>query len=110
MEHDDDTNPNAVDDESRRSAVAIAYSEQDVAPRVVAKGYGLTAERIIEQANAHGLYVHQSRELVQLLMPLDLDERIPAALYLAIAELLAWVYEMDQEDRERKTESKKDPS
>ncbi|RKR06061.1 flagellar biosynthesis protein [Kushneria sinocarnis] len=98
MAGNDDSRDTSAGEESRRSAVAIAYSDQDAAPRVVAKGYGLTAERIIEQANAHGLYVHQSRELVQLLMPLDLDERIPAALYLAIAELLAWVYEMDQKN------------
>lgn len=63
--------------EDRRSAVALAYLETDAAPRVVAKGRGAVAQAIINRAKEHGVYVHESPELVALLMQVDLDERIP---------------------------------
>ena len=81
----------------QQSAVALAYSETDSAPRMVAKGRGLIAQAIIERAHQHGVYVHESRELVALLMQLDLDQRIPPELYRAVAELLAWVYRLEQQ-------------
>lgn len=82
--------------ESRQAAVALTYSSADNAPRVVAKGRGLIAEEIISRAREHGIYVHESPELVALLMQVDLDERIPSQLYVAVAELLAWLYRLEQ--------------
>ena len=79
-----------------QSAIALAYSGDEAAPRVVAKGRGLVAQAIIERAHQHGVYVHQSKELVALLMQVDLDQRIPPQLYRAVAELLAWVYRLEQ--------------
>ncbi|AHB75736.1 MULTISPECIES: EscU/YscU/HrcU family type III secretion system export apparatus switch protein [Pandoraea] len=79
----------------RRTAVALAYGAKDAAPRVVAKGYGLLADTIVRTAREHGLYVHESPELVSLLMQVDLDQRIPAQLYQAVAELLAWLYKLE---------------
>ncbi|SDJ65238.1 EscU/YscU/HrcU family type III secretion system export apparatus switch protein [Billgrantia gudaonensis] len=78
----------------RRQAVALAYRDGDDAPRVLAKGYGDMAERILSEARRQGIYVHDAPELVSLLMGLDLDERIPPALYQVIAEILVWVYEL----------------
>lgn len=83
-------------DDSRKSAVALAYRETDAAPRVVAKGRGLIAEEIIARAKEHGIFVHESTELVSLLMQVDLDDRIPPQLYRAVAELLAWLYQIEQ--------------
>ncbi len=81
------------------NAVALRYDpSQDQAPRVVAKGYGHVADAIIATAKEHGLYVHESREMVGLLMQLDLDQHIPTELYLVIAELLAWLYALDSDD------------
>ncbi len=77
------------------AAVALAYAEGQRAPRVVAKGRGLIAEAIISQARAHGIYVHESPELVSLLMQVDMDQHIPPELYRAVAELLAWLYKME---------------
>ncbi len=77
-------------------AVALAYREGDAAPRVVAKGRGRIAEEILRRAAESGVHVHQSRELMSLLMRLDLDERIPPELYVAVAELLAWLYRTDR--------------
>ena len=82
--------------EQIKSAVALAYKEADVAPRVVAKGRGMIAEEIISRAREHGVYVHESPELVALLMQVDLDERIPPQLYVAVAELLAWLYQLER--------------
>ncbi|GAB2883821.1 EscU/YscU/HrcU family type III secretion system export apparatus switch protein [Uliginosibacterium flavum] len=82
--------------ERRASAVALAYQDGDGAPRVVAKGNGLIAQEIIDRARAAGVYVHESRELVALLMQVDLDQNIPPQLYIAIAELLAWLYKLEQ--------------
>jgi flagellar biosynthesis protein len=76
-------------------AVALAYRTGDAAPKVVAKGSGALAETIIERAREAGVYVHESTELVALLMQVDLDQRIPPQLYIAVAELLAWLYQLE---------------
>ena len=78
-----------------KSAVALAYGQTDAAPRIVAKGRGMVAEKIISRAREHGVYVHESPELVSLLMQVDLDQRIPAQLYVVVAELLAWIYRLE---------------
>lgn len=80
----------------KREAIALAYRQTDAAPRVVAKGKGLIAEEIIARAKEHGVYVHESPELVALLTQVDIDEHIPPQLYLAVAELLAWLYRLEQ--------------
>jgi flagellar biosynthesis protein len=79
-----------------RAAVALAYAENDPAPKVVAKGRGLVAHAIIDRARAAGVFVHDSPELVGLLMQVDLDRHIPAQLYVAVAEVLAWIYRLEQ--------------
>jgi len=81
--------------DSLKSAVALAYSQTDAAPRVVAKGRGLIAEQIIARAREHGVYAHESPELVSLLMQVDLDQRIPPQLYIVVSELLAWIYRLE---------------
>lgn len=80
----------------RQMAVALAYRNGDSAPKVVASGRGLIAQAIIERAHQHGIYVHESEELVALLMQVELDQHIPPALYLAVAELLAWLYRLER--------------
>ena len=80
----------------QRAAAALAYRNGDAAPRVVAKGRGILADNIIEKARASGVYVHESRELLTLLMQIDLDSHIPPQLYIAVAELLAWLYHLEE--------------
>ncbi|WP_273428020.1 EscU/YscU/HrcU family type III secretion system export apparatus switch protein [Chitinibacter tainanensis] len=77
-------------------AVALAYREGQSAPRVVAKGNGLLAERIIAKAKEAGVFVHDSPEMVALLMQVDLDSQIPPQLYRAVAELLAFIYMLER--------------
>lgn len=82
-----------------REAIALAYHQTDAAPRVVAKGKGLVADAIIARAKEHGVFVHESPELVALLTQVDIDEHIPAQLYMAVAELLAWLYRIEHGDK-----------
>lgn len=82
-------------DDPMQTAVALAYQSGDSAPKIVAKGRGLIAEQIIARAHKHGVFVHESKEMVSLLMQVDLDDRIPPALYRAVAELLAWLYHIE---------------
>lgn len=81
-------------------AAALTYTSGNAAtagaPRVVAKGQWRIAEAIIRRAREAGVPVHESRELVALLMQVDLDEQIPPALYVAVAEVLAWVYNLER--------------
>ncbi len=86
--------------EARSHAVALTYEVEDGAPRVVAKGSGRLAEEIISRAREAGVFVHESPELVSLLMQVNLDDRIPPTLYVAVAELLAWIYRLEQTGEE----------
>lgn len=61
-----------------------------------AKGQGRVAQTIIERAKEAGVFVHESPELVSLLMQVDLDQQIPSQLYRAVAELLAFIYLLEQ--------------
>ena len=78
-----------------QNAVALAYQKGSAAPKIVAKGRGLIAAEIIARAKEHGVFVHESKELVTLLMQVDLDGQIPPGLYRAVAELLAWLYHIE---------------
>lgn len=84
--------------EKRKSAIALAYQAGSAAPKVVAKGRGLIAQAIIERAKEHGVFVHESEDLLSLLMQVELDENIPPQLYQAVAELLAWIYRLERKD------------
>jgi flagellar biosynthesis protein len=87
----------------RRRAVALRYLHaEDSAPRILAKGQGEIAERIIAVAAHHGVPMHEDRDLVQLLGVLDLDVEVPPNLYRALAEVLAHIYRTNARLRELK--------
>ena len=88
--------PRSREGEQRALAVALKYAPGAAAPTVVAKGRGLIAEEIISRAREHGIFVHESPELVALLSQVDLDGEIPPQLYIAVAELLAWIYKVER--------------
>jgi flagellar biosynthesis protein len=79
-----------------RQAAALAYAFGDYAPKVVARGRGPAADAIISLAREHGVYVHESSELLSLLMNVRQDQYIPPELYRAVAEILAWLYWLEQ--------------
>ena len=77
-------------------AVAQTYSKnQGGVPKMVAKGRGLIAQAIIDRAKQNNIYVHESEDLIGLLMQVELDQEIPPQLYQAVAELLAWLYRLE---------------
>ncbi len=81
-------------------AVALEYDrERDAAPRVTARGKGSAAEKIIGLAKKHGVPIKEDPELVQILSRLDIDEQIPAELYRAVAEILSFVYSLNERYR-----------
>ncbi|CAN7309650.1 EscU/YscU/HrcU family type III secretion system export apparatus switch protein [Variovorax sp. LjRoot84] len=82
--------------DERQSAVALSYLDKTRAPVVVAKGYGVAAESIMREARENGLYVHASPALNKLLMQVDLDQQIPPQLYLAVAEVMAWIHRLEE--------------
>lgn len=97
-----DTSSSAVADgplSARSSAIALSAAVGNAAPRVVAKGYGAVAEAIIRRAQESGLYVHTSPDLVKLLMHVELDSEIPPKLYLAVAQMLAWVHQLERQQK-----------
>jgi flagellar biosynthesis protein len=76
-------------------AAALKYSHgKDSAPKLVAKGRGKVAEKIIEIAKANGVPIQEDKELVEFLSMLDLYQEIPSELYKAVAEILAFVYSL----------------
>lgn len=78
-----------------QKAVALRYQEFEPAPKVVAKGEGLMADKIVALANEHNVFVHDSPELVDLLAKIDLDDYVPQTLWLVVAELLIWAKGVD---------------
>ncbi|MGD8483695.1 MAG: EscU/YscU/HrcU family type III secretion system export apparatus switch protein [Thioalkalispiraceae bacterium] len=72
-------------------AVALHYDGES-APHVSAKGYGALAEEIINIARDHEIPLQENAEMVYLLSKLELGEEIPEALYIAVAEIIAFAY------------------
>lgn len=80
-----------------RQAAALRYAQgKDAAPRLMAKGKGAVADRILEIARRNGIPIREDRELVQVLASLDLYQEIPPELYKAVAEILVFLYSLNQ--------------
>jgi flagellar biosynthesis protein len=86
-----------------RRASALHYHPGDDAPRVLAGGSGLVAERIIAAARASGVPVREDPALAEALAAIDLGDSVPEAMWSAVAEALAWAYRLDAEVARRKT-------
>lgn len=85
------------DRERPRRAAALRYDRSsDNAPRVVAAGAGLIADRIVEIAREQGLLVHEDAALAEALARLELEQEIPPELFVAVAEVLVWAYRLER--------------
>lgn len=84
-------------------AIALAYDGK-TAPRVTAKGQGYVAEKILALAHEHDVPLYEDAALVQLLARVELGEQIPAGLYVAVAEVIAFAYRLSggRDDGDRK--------
>lgn len=85
--------------EKRRQAAALSYGKGQQAPKVTAKGKGIVADNIIERAKEHDVPILEDASLVELLTQLNINETIPEDLYEAVAEVFAYVYQMDKQLR-----------
>ena len=89
-----------------QKAVALRYvPDLDRAPKVTAKGSGLVAQKIIELARRHGIPIKEDPVLIQVLSRLDFYQEIPTSIYVLVAEILAFVYSIN--NRWRNGEGKK---
>ena len=82
-------------DKKTRKAVALAYEINSAAPRITGQGEGFVADAILAKAKEMGIPTRTEPELVEFLMQLKLNELVPPKLYAAVAEVLAWAYELD---------------
>jgi flagellar biosynthesis protein len=81
-----------------KSAVSLRYDAlTSTAPKVTAKGKGQIAENIIALAHEHNIPVQQDPDLIEVLSQVDVDQEIPPAVYQVVAELLAFVYQMNND-------------
>jgi flagellar biosynthesis protein len=86
--------------EKDKLAVALKYDrESGEAPKVVAKGKGAVAENIIETGKESGIKSIENPSLAKDLMMLELKEEIPEELYQAVAEIMAYIYRLDEESK-----------
>ncbi|MCR4650848.1 MAG: EscU/YscU/HrcU family type III secretion system export apparatus switch protein [Lachnospiraceae bacterium] len=78
------------------TAVALEYNPNEDAPKVVASGKGVVAERIIEEARKANVPTHKDGKLAKTLSKLEIGDMIPPELYEAVAEILVFVDAMDR--------------
>jgi len=84
-----------MEQDKRKKVAALKYSpKKDAAPKIVAKGSGLMADRILALAKEYNVPMKEDPQLVEVLSALDLYQEIPPELYRAVAEVLAYVYKM----------------
>jgi len=80
-----------------KKAVALKYDQDGAsAPKVIAKGKGAIAEKILEKANEFEVPIFQNKALAESLLSLDVNEQIPPNLYKAVAEVFVWLMKSEQ--------------
>lgn len=87
---------------NRKKAVAVSYdSSKASAPKIVAKGEGKLAQRIVEEAMEHDVPLYEDPSLAEALSYLGLGDEVPENLYELVAKVLAFVYQLDEKWREK---------
>ncbi len=88
-------------------AVAILYDEKEsAAPKVVASGKGIVAENIIATAREAGIHIQEDANLVEILAKIPIGEEIPVEIYQTVAEVLAFVYQVNNKFKDKLGERK----
>lgn len=81
-----------------QQVVALKYdADENNAPTVIAKGRGHVAQEILDIARQHDIPLQGNDELVAVLSQLELGQEIPEALYESVAQILAFIYALDDE-------------
>lgn len=89
-------NGNKSKENKIKQAIALEYDPSDQAPRVIASGRGILAEKIIEKAKESDVPIHRDDKLADTLSRLEIGEMIPPELYEVVAEILIFVDSMDK--------------
>ena len=85
------------DNSVSQKAVSLQYKKgKNAAPKVTAKGQGWMADRIIKMAQENNIPIREDKDLLHLLSEIDVGQEVPESLYKVVAELLAWVYQLNQ--------------
>ena len=79
-----------------KQAIALEYNPEEDAPKVIASGRGILADKIIEKAKESNVPVHRDDKLADTLSRLEIGEMIPPELYEVVAEILVFVDAMDK--------------
>ena len=84
-------------DKTIKKAAALQYNrEKDNAPRIIAKGKGDIAQKIVEKAEEENIHIEDDSDLVDILLKLEIGDEIPPELYQVIAEILSFIYEIEE--------------
>lgn len=77
----------------KQKAVALRYNtEKENAPKVIAKGEGVSAQNIIKIAKENDVPIKEDKDLIELLSNVEIDKEVPEALYKAVAEVFSFIY------------------
>ena len=80
-----------------KKAAALKYDiNQDNAPKIIAKGSGRLAEKIIKKAEAENIPLEKNQDIIDILLKLNIGQEIPPKLYQVIAEILSFIYQMEE--------------
>ncbi len=84
-------------DTSQKAAALQYNASQDAAPKLLAKGKGLLAQKIIQKAKEFDIPLFANEALVNSLLDMEIESEIPAELYQTVAELFAWLAKQEKE-------------
>ena len=87
----------------KKRAVALKYDTEDVAPKVVGKGKGYVAEKLLEQARQNRIPVYKDPDLVKDLMGVEIGGNIPPELYEVVASVLVFISDLDKMEEYRRS-------
>lgn len=86
----------AEEEKKRKQAIAIQYNPDEVAPKILASGTGIIADKIIEKAKSSDVPLYEDNKLANTLSKLDIGEYIPPELYSIVEEILVFVDNLDK--------------
>lgn len=87
---------NTTKNRRSKTAIALEYDPEDAAPKIIATGKGIVAEKIIDAAKEADVPIHEDSKLAATLSKLEIGEMIPPELYEVVAEILVFVDAMDK--------------
>lgn len=85
-----------MDNKKIKKVAAIKYEVTEEAPKLVAKGAGIVADKVLEKAEEHNIPVYQDEALVETLNKIDMGDFIPPELYQVVAEIMVFVTDLDK--------------